>query len=160
MDAASALETLSSLLTSIADSPYTLSLHSQHIQLASLPLPDLTGQLDSAVQLFLDFYAATDAVWLPFLQEKIQGLGISDEFETSDEPAVVNLQGITVEAVLNVLESFRKAENDYLCEHLTVYASLGLTCRALCSNSHLAKEDQISDASPCVVYFSTLKFRS
>jgi hypothetical protein len=60
------------------------------------------------------------------LQEKIQGLGISEDFETSDEPPLVNLQGISVEAVLDVLESFRKAEDEYLCEHSAVYISLAL----------------------------------
>ena len=116
MDATDALESLSSLLTSLSESPYSLELHAKHIQLASLP--ELADQFEDATQLMSNFFAATDQVWLPFLQRKIMRLGIPDDFESLEELLPVNLDGVSVEVVLDVLESFRKAANDYLCKLL------------------------------------------
>lgn len=123
MDATDALESLSTLLTSLSESPYTLELHAKHIQLASLP--ELADQYEDATQLMTNFFAATDQVWLPFLQRKIKRLGIPDDFEFSEEPLLVKLDEISVELVLDVLESFRKAADDYLCERLPCASRLG-----------------------------------
>lgn len=114
MDSTDALESLSTLLTSLSDCPYSLELHAKHIQLASLPA--LVDQLEDATHLMTNFLAATDQVWLPFLQRKLRGLRIPDDFESLEESLFVDLDGITVETVADVLESFDKAENDYFCE--------------------------------------------
>ncbi|KAF8584488.1 hypothetical protein K439DRAFT_1633508 [Ramaria rubella] len=111
-DRTNTFESLSTVLTSLAESPYSLELHAKHIQLASTP--ELIGQAEGAAQLFTDFYAATDQVWLPFLQQKLQNIGISRDFDTIEEPVLVDLQETNLETILDVLESFRKAESDYL----------------------------------------------
>lgn len=114
MDSRDALESLSTLLTSLSESPYSLELHAKHLELTSLP--ELADQFEDAVQLMTNFFAATDQVWLPFLQRKIMRLGIPDDFDSSEEPLSINLNGINVEDVMDVLVLFRNAENDYLCE--------------------------------------------
>jgi squamous cell carcinoma antigen recognized by T-cells 3 len=116
MDSTDALESLSTLLTTLSESPYSLVLHARHLQLASLP--ELADQFEEAALLMTNFFAATDQVWLPLLQRKIKRLGVPDDFESSEEPLSINLDGINVENVMDMLGSFRDAENDYLCELL------------------------------------------
>ncbi|KIJ45650.1 hypothetical protein M422DRAFT_29753 [Sphaerobolus stellatus SS14] len=108
---ADALETLSRLLTSISESPYSLELHARHVQLASAP--ELADQLDGAVQLLTQFYAATDEVWLPYLQYKLRHLGLPDDLVGSED-TTLDLSHITLEALLDIQELFRKAADDYL----------------------------------------------
>lgn len=112
-----ALESLSKLLTSLTESPYSLQLHAKHIQLTTHP--DLADQFEGAAQLLTQFYAATDQVWLPYLQAKLRHLGIPDDFESAEE-VTLDLSGVTLEALLEVMELFRKAAGDCLCE-LYVY---------------------------------------
>ncbi|KAF8527992.1 hypothetical protein BU17DRAFT_38620 [Hysterangium stoloniferum] len=106
-----ALESLSALLTSLSEAPYDLGLHAKHIQLASSP--DLEEQFDDATQLLLNFYAATDQVWLPFLQTKMQRINIPYDFDNQQE-SELDLKDVSLEVLLDLLDSFRKAANDYL----------------------------------------------
>lgn len=108
-----ALETLSDLLTSLTESPYSLELYSKYLQLVSVP--ELADQFEGAVELLTQFHAATDDVWLPFLQSKLRQLGISDDFESMEDVSL-DLSSVTLDALLDLFELFRKAESDYFCE--------------------------------------------
>jgi hypothetical protein len=152
MNATDALESLSTLLTSLSESPYSLELHAKHIQLASLP--ELADQFEDATQLMSNFYAATDEVWLPFVQRKIGRLGILDDFESAEEPLSVNLGDVSVETVLDVLESFRKAANEYLCELLlcVLWGLSYIIYFMFYSHTDSTKRNQATHTSPRIVH--------
>lgn len=95
MDEAESLEALSNLLTQLSSTPYDISLHAQHIQLA-----DATGieeQVQAARDMLTSFWPAGDEVWIPMIDAK--------EKEGVD----------TAESVQNVLALYELAEADYLC---------------------------------------------
>lgn len=109
-----ALDELSNVLTSIADSPYSLDSHVRHIKLITTS-PELTDQLESATELLASFFAAPPQVWSMYLQYKIQKLGIPESFENSEEVTDVDLKNVDLDALRDLFDCFRKATSDYLC---------------------------------------------
>ncbi|KAI0301111.1 hypothetical protein B0F90DRAFT_1810154 [Multifurca ochricompacta] len=94
MDEEQALEALSNVISSLSETPFDLSLHAQHIQLAAAT--GLDDQVHAARETFATYYACTDDVWLPLIEAK------------------KNLEDInSVEGVLSVLQIYNRAENDY-----------------------------------------------
>ena len=99
MDETQSLEALSDLLTKISESPYDLSLHAQHIQLATAS--GMEDQLVAARQMLTSFWPTGDEVWLPIINAHIE-------------------QGLdTPEKVLEALTLFQTAEDDYLCAYIS-----------------------------------------
>lgn len=97
MGKSDSVKALSRLLEAISENPYDISVHAQHIRLAS---DSGDGeQLDAAREMFTGFWAATEDVWLPILEAK----------EKSED---VN----TLDGLQAVLSQYRLAEEDYLCE--------------------------------------------
>ncbi|KAI5116436.1 hypothetical protein M0805_006250 [Coniferiporia weirii] len=94
MDESKCLETLSDLLTRISANPYDLSLHAQHIHLASTNGMD--DQATAARQMLTNFWPAGDEIWLKIIESRAQ-----QNMETLDD-------------ALEVLALFRTAEEDYL----------------------------------------------
>ena len=99
MDEVEALEALSNILTSISETPYDFSLYVQHINVAETLGEGQQDQALSAREMMTGFWAAGEEVWSPLIDAK---------------KAAVDLD--TEEGVVEVLEVYEKAEDDYLCE--------------------------------------------
>jgi hypothetical protein len=96
MDETEALEALATLLDSLAQNPYDISLHAQHIELAAKT--GLEDQVQSARQMMTSFWPAGEEVWLPLLEAK----------QTATD--LESLEGVAKVAAL-----YDRAEQDYLC---------------------------------------------
>ncbi|KAH9925424.1 RNA-binding protein Prp24 [Epithele typhae] len=95
MNEADALDALATVLGRIADDPYNLTLHVEHILLARAT--NMDEQIDSALDMVTAYWATSDAVWLPILERKIAA---------SDLQSADDLQA--------TLDLFVRAEGDYL----------------------------------------------
>ncbi|TFK52241.1 hypothetical protein OE88DRAFT_1657387 [Heliocybe sulcata] len=95
MDESDSLEALSNLLTELLTNPYEISLHVQHLRLASAT--GMEEQENEAREMFANFFAVTDEVWLPLIKAKERTADIG-----------------SAEGVKEVLEMYERAEKDYL----------------------------------------------
>src|SRR6266702_4509106 len=109
MDEEQALEALSNVISALSETPFDLSLHAQHIQLAAVAGMD--DQAHVARETLTTYYACADDVWLPFLEEKKK---------------TANLD--SMDSVLSVLQAYKLAEDDYLCARNT-YRTLSIESR-------------------------------
>ncbi|TDL22101.1 hypothetical protein BD410DRAFT_788782 [Rickenella mellea] len=96
MDEAETLEALSQLLTQLSTNPYDISLHAQHIKLASSS--GLEDQVQAAREMMTGFWPAGDDVWLPMIEAKEKSI----------------MDANTSEAIQEMLQMFELAEADYL----------------------------------------------
>lgn len=95
------LNALSNILSQIAEEPYDVALHIQHIQLAQSD-PGLDTELKSAMEMMTEFLAADpEHVWLPLIKQKEESLDLD-----------------TTTGVEELLALYERAERDYLCESL------------------------------------------
>lgn len=99
MDEEQALEALSNVISALSETPFDLSLHEQHIQLALATGVD--DQIRAARDTLTAYYACGDDVWLPLIEDKKSAADLE-----------------TVDGALSVLTAYRRAEDDYLCTHL------------------------------------------
>jgi hypothetical protein len=99
MDEEQALEALSNVISALSETPFDLSLHEQHIQLALATGMD--DQIRAARDTLTAYYACGDDVWLPLIEDK---------------KSAVDLE--TVDGALSVLTAYKRAEDDYLCTRL------------------------------------------
>jgi squamous cell carcinoma antigen recognized by T-cells 3 len=99
MDEEQALEALSNVISALSETPFDLSLHGQHIQLALATGMD--DQIRAARDTLTVYYACGDDVWLPLIEDK---------------KGAADLE--TVDGVLSVLTAYKRAEDDYLCTRL------------------------------------------
>jgi squamous cell carcinoma antigen recognized by T-cells 3 len=99
MDEEQALEALSNVISALSETPFDLSLHVKHIQLAVATGMD--DQVREARDTLTAYYACGDDVWLPLIEDK---------------KSVADLD--TVDGTLSVLATYKRAEDDYLCTHL------------------------------------------
>ncbi|EPQ51022.1 hypothetical protein GLOTRDRAFT_66218 [Gloeophyllum trabeum ATCC 11539] len=95
MDESDNLEALSNLLTRLSSNPYDLSLHIQHVRLASATGMD--EQVNEAREMFANFYAVPDEIWVPLIEAKEKAVDLA-----------------TAEGVKEILELYERAEGDYL----------------------------------------------
>jgi hypothetical protein len=96
MDEEQALEALSNVISALSVTPYDLSLHAKHIQLAATTGMD--DQVHAARETLTAYYACGDDVWLPLIEDK-KG---AEDLDTTG-------------GVLSVLQVYKRAEEDYLC---------------------------------------------
>lgn len=96
MDEEQALEALSNVITALSETPFDLSLHAKHIQLAATTGMD--DQLRAARETLTAYYACGDDVWLPLIEDK---------------KSVADLD--TIDGALSVILAYKRAEDDYLC---------------------------------------------
>lgn len=96
MDEEQALEALSNVISVLSETPFDLSLHAQHIQLAASAGMD--DQVHVARETLTTYYACADDVWLHLLEEKKKTANLN-----------------SIDSVLSVLQAYELAENDYLC---------------------------------------------
>lgn len=89
------LEALSDILTKLSDNPYDISLHAQHLQVVSSMGKE---EQANAQHMFVAFWPATDDIWLPIIDARI---------EKGAE---------TVEDIAEIMKLFERAESDYLCK--------------------------------------------
>lgn len=109
MDESDALEALSNLLTEIAENPYDFSLHAQHLKLASSSELADAEQLDSAREMMSSYFAAGDELWIALVEGKEKALKGEDG----------EMSG-TMEEMQDVLQTYERAEKDYLCACISV----------------------------------------
>ncbi|KAI9464990.1 hypothetical protein BJY52DRAFT_1247790 [Lactarius psammicola] len=95
MDEEQALEALSNVISALSETPFDLSLHAQHIQLAAAAGMD--DQAHVARETLTTYYACADDVWLPLLEEKKKTAKLD-----------------SIDSVLSVLQAYKLAEDDYL----------------------------------------------
>jgi hypothetical protein len=99
------LNALANILSQIAEQPFNVALHIQHIQIAGSQ-PDLGAELKSALEMMTEFLAADpEHVWLPLIKQRESSL----DFESSPE-----IEGL--------MELYERAENDYLCKWIIKHA--------------------------------------
>lgn len=95
MDEEQALEALSNIISALSETPFDLSLHAQHIQLAVAAGMD--DQVHVARETLTTYYACADDVWLPLLEEKKKTANLN-----------------SIDSVMSVLKAYKLAEDDYL----------------------------------------------
>lgn len=96
MDEEQILEELSNVISALSQTPFDLSLHAQHIQLAAAAGMD--DQAHAARETLTTYYACADDVWLPLLEEKKKTANLN-----------------SIDSVLSVLQAYKLAEDDYIC---------------------------------------------
>jgi hypothetical protein len=96
MDEEQALEALSNIISTLTETPFDLSLHAQHIQLAITTGMD--DQVHAARETLTVYYACGDDVWLPLIEHRKSSVDVD-----------------TMDGVLSVLSVYKRAEDDYLC---------------------------------------------
>jgi hypothetical protein len=96
MDEEQALEALSNVISALSETPFDLSLHEQHIQLALATGMD--DQIRAARDTLTAYYACGDDVWLPLIEDKRSAADLE-----------------SVDGALSVLAAYKRAEDDYLC---------------------------------------------
>jgi len=95
------LNALSSILSNLAEQPYNVSLHAQHIQLVQSD-PALNTELQSSLEMMTEFLAADpEHVWLPLIHEKQKKMDLDD-----------------THGVEELLTLYERAVQDYLCEYI------------------------------------------
>jgi hypothetical protein len=99
MDEEQALEALSNVISALSETPFDLSLHKKHIQLALATGMD--DQMREARDTLTAYYACGDDVWLPLIEDKKSAADLE-----------------TVDGALSVLAVYKRAEDDYLCTYL------------------------------------------
>ncbi|KAG9315935.1 hypothetical protein JVU11DRAFT_3587 [Chiua virens] len=96
VNASDGLDALADLLTELSVNAFDINLHLRHINLAR-SLPDMDAQVLVAQEMAASYLAVGEDVWLPLIHAKLSSANIED-------PA----------GVLEVLELYARAENDYL----------------------------------------------
>jgi hypothetical protein len=104
MDEEQALEALSNVISALSETPFDLSLHAQHIQLAAATGMD--DQVRAARETLTSYYACSDDVWLPLIEDKKSSVDLD-----------------TISGALSVLSVYKRAEDDYLCTPLSAIRS-------------------------------------
>jgi len=99
MDETESLEALANILTAVAERPYDISLHAQHVKLAQ-SLEGMESEAQSAMEMMTQLVAAGDDVWVPLLNSKEQSVDLETEG-----------------GVQELLELYSRAEDDYLCAY-------------------------------------------
>lgn len=97
MDEGQSLDALANLLNELADKPYDVSLHAQHIRLAR-SLQGLESELQSALEMMPEFLAAGEDIWLALIRDKASSVDLA-----------------TSNGVGELLALYARAEADYLC---------------------------------------------
>jgi hypothetical protein len=110
MDETESLDALANILTAVAERPYDISLHAQHVNLAQ-SLEGMETEAQSAMEMMTQLVAAGDDVWIPLLNSKEQSVDLETEG-----------------GVQELLELYSRAEGDYLCAYQ--YFTLPIQCSA------------------------------
>jgi hypothetical protein len=99
MDEIQTLDTLAGILSELSDRPYDLALHGEHIALAQDH--QLGDQLEVAHSMLVGVYAVDEDTWTSMIVHR-----------KSQEDST------TMAGVQRVLETYQRAEDDYLCMSL------------------------------------------
>lgn len=108
MDETESLNTLSEVLTAVAEKPYDITAHAQHIRLTK-SLAGMEGEAQSAMEMMVQLVAAPEEIWLSLLDAKENAVDLD-----------------TKEGVEELLALYLQAENDYLCKYHHFKLSLSL----------------------------------
>jgi len=99
MDEQQSLEALANILNELSEKPFDFSLHAKHVRLTkSEAFKDMEAEAVSALEMFTNYFAAGDEVWLDLLDAKERSVDLS-----------------TVDGAQEVLALYERAEEDYLC---------------------------------------------
>jgi hypothetical protein len=99
MDESQSLDALSNLLSQLAENPYDISLHAQHIRLVQSG-QGLQTQVVPALEMFSTYFATGEDVWMPLLDASQSNLDLSSA---------------TKETLVEMLQLYDRAEHDYIC---------------------------------------------
>lgn len=99
MDVIKSLDELANVLSELSARPYDVSVHRHHIELTEL-IGGEEADPQGAREMMINFIAAGDEVWLPFLAAKRSAVNLAS---ASD--------------VVGMLSSYERAEEDYLCRY-------------------------------------------
>jgi hypothetical protein len=97
MDDSKSLDVLANVMNELAEKPFDVAIHLQHIRLAE-SLPGMEAEATSAREMMSGLLAVGDDVWLPLLDAKEKS---------------VNLE--TEDGLVNLFALYDRAEADYLC---------------------------------------------
>jgi hypothetical protein len=99
MDESESLDALSNLLSQLAENPYDISLHAEHIRLVQSH-EGLQTQVVPALEMFSNYFAAGEDIWMPLLDASQSNL---------------DLNSASKETLVEVLQLYERAEHDYIC---------------------------------------------
>jgi hypothetical protein len=97
MDEVDSLEALANILNDLSENPYDLSIHYKHVALAQQNGMD--DQLQVACDMLAGVWSSSDTFWFPII-----------------EHCKTRQATNTGEGVQYVLDMYKRAEADYLCE--------------------------------------------
>ncbi|KAK7469083.1 Splicing factor [Stygiomarasmius scandens] len=98
MDEQQSLEALANILNELSEKPFDFSLHAKHVRLTkSEAFKDMEAEAVSALEMFTNYFAAGDEVWLDLLDAKERSVDLS-----------------TVNGAQEVLALYERAEEDHL----------------------------------------------
>jgi len=98
MDESQALDALANFMNDLAENPFDIPTHLQHIRLAE-SFPGMEAEAMSAREMMSQFLAVGEDIWLPLLDAKESSLDLETE-----------------EGVSELLALYERAEADYLCK--------------------------------------------
>ena len=108
MDESQTLDALANLMNDLAENPFDIPTHFQHIRLAE-SFPGMEAEAMSAREMMSQFLAVGEDIWLPLLDAKEASLDLE-----------------TQEGVSEMLALYEGAEADYLCKGTFIFVILSL----------------------------------
>lgn len=121
MDESQTLDALANLLNELADKPYNVALHSQHIRLAQSS-QGLESQVHAAREMYANFLAVEEDTWIPLINAK----EISVDLDSK-------------EGLEELLALYLRAESDYLCMYSFIHSYRAAQIHPLISYSDTPK---------------------
>jgi len=131
MDETRALDALAGVLNELSEHPYDISLHARHIHLAQ----SLEVQVQAAWEMFTQFLAAGEDVWLDLIKAKEASVDLG-----------------TAEGVEEILALYSRAEADYLCASaISPLLRSASTYPTYYSHSHPPETLAVHHRPPCIL---------
>ena len=125
MDESESLNALSEVLTAVAEKPYDITVHAQHVRLTK-SLQGMESEAQSAMEMMVQFVSAPEEIWLSLIDAKEKAVDLD-----------------TKEGIEELLALYLQAENDYLCKCHYLKASLSRSSSF--SYSHFIKASEFSN---------------
>lgn len=116
---AQALDNLERILSALAETPYNLALHVEHIAVARTLTRE---ELLAAYDMTTTYLPMGDEIWIPVLESMLRGEDLGE-----------------VDGCLLILENFARAEADYLCK-LSHKPAISISLICISSSNSIIEE--------------------